>query len=521
MSEVHKSFTSYPTFILDTNGELCDFDEEIEQWKNDVKEVTALAEWNIDYRLLEDLEKYLDSDIKSVKSNELGRILGITIPKECAQNHAVSSRFSKMVCARAINETKSWLSRYQVSNKTSKKYVSQGWLRTANSSIPYDISPKMSLSMVDKSYAFISNEPAKDGFIELRTVIGKNKRIVIFPFDTQRFPHSDKITLPDISLNENNDIRFNFTSQEFINYPDISDKYVISVDVGITNYTTVSVVNSDGEIVYSTTLSRRVHSLANKVRNANKQVASLQKKNRKEEAKYHRESNSRRKRELAILAAQEIADIAYSWDNAVVVFEDLSWVSNTMQNGRWNRGELVKWTEHYAHQNGSLIFKVSARNTSQTCHKCDKKITFKGWHKVVCVNEHCRLFKETQDRDTNATGNIGKRFFSKKTLSKTISTRKKSKKYTGGKRKKRTPDTRESLKYPRRDRRKNSLTPKRGKKQPRCREVSDIQCSVGEHEVHNFRVTTGSGEKHTTTVTEMQHENTIGARAYPNGRLCQ
>ena len=49
MSEVHKSFTSYPTFILDTNGELCDFDEEIEQWKNDVKEVTSLAEWNIDY----------------------------------------------------------------------------------------------------------------------------------------------------------------------------------------------------------------------------------------------------------------------------------------------------------------------------------------------------------------------------------------------------------------------------------------------------------------------------------------
>ena len=43
-----------------------------------------------------------------------------------------------------------------------------------------------------------------------------------------------------------------------------------------------------------------------------------------DEARFHREAASRKKRELAILAAQEIAYLSYVWENAVVAVEDLS-----------------------------------------------------------------------------------------------------------------------------------------------------------------------------------------------------
>lgn len=62
-----------------------------------------------------------------------------------------------------------------------------------------------------------------------------------------------------------------------------------------------------------------------------------------DEAQLHREAALRKKRELAILAAQEIADLSHQWGNAVVAVEDLSWISNTMQNGRWNRSAFTQW----------------------------------------------------------------------------------------------------------------------------------------------------------------------------------
>lgn len=112
-----------------------------------------------------------------------------------------------------------------------------------------------------------------------------------------RLSKADRVTLPAISLNERGNVRFTFSAVYKYNYTPFSTDYVIGVDVGIKNYTTVSVVNrKTKEIVYSTTLSRRVHSLTNKVRNANQQVKSLQRKNKPLEAASHREANSRRKK---------------------------------------------------------------------------------------------------------------------------------------------------------------------------------------------------------------------------------
>lgn len=518
MGDIVKTFTSFPTAILTTDGELCNMDTELEIWKNDVREVAELAEWNIDYQLKSDVESFLDAG-HTAKSNEIGRILGITIPESVKQHHAVASRFVRMVRARAINEVKSWSARSKVVDKSSDKYVSQGWKRTANSEIPSGLQPKMSLSMASAPHSAINNNPLEDGFIEMHTVIGLNKRIVVFPFNKERFPHTDKVTLPDISIDENNQIKFNFTSFESQIYLDLSTDYVVTVDVGVTNYATVSVVNKNGDIVYSTTLSQRVHSLCNKIKDVEVQVASLQRQGKKYEAGFHRRANSRRKREIAIVSAQEIAELAYIWNNAVVVVEDLGFVKNTMQYGRWNRGELCKWIEHYVNQNSSLMFKISAHNTSKVCHKCQEKVMFKGWHVAACQNKSCSMHNVEQDRDVNATGNLAARFWEKATLKKTITTRKKSKKYVGGSRESRTPQTRNSLKYPGRDRTKNAPTPKR-KTSKKVQEVKLTQCSVGEQTTHYSSVATENGAKHTSILTERQHK-TNGVKYPEKDKICQ
>lgn len=524
MSETFKSFSSYPVAILSTDGEILDLEKELAEWKNDLLEVTELAEWNIDYKLLFDLGNYLKSGKTVPKSNALGSILDISLPDEVKAEHAVYSRFERMVRARAVDEVKSWHARVEVKKKSSSQYVSQGWERTASDVKPVNIKAKMSLSTVDRPHSEIINDPLVDGAIELRTVIGLNKRIAVFPFDKARFPHAVKVTMPDVSLEKDGSLRFNFTAYETVGYPDISDKYVVSVDVGVSSYATVSVLNRSGELLYSTTLSRRVQSLLSKVKKANIQVASLRKKGKLEEAALHRKANVNRKRELAIISAQEVADLAYQWDNAVVIFEDLSWVRNTMQNGRWNRGEFVKWTQHYLNQNGSLLFKVNARDTSQLCHKCDEQVAFRGWHTAVCQNEKCSLAGHEQDRDVNATRNIAKKFFAKSTLTRTISTRRKSKKYTSQKFTSRTPAKRESLKYPGRDRTKTGATPARKRfVKKKKQEVKNTQCSVGGQKTRYFSVATDGGAKHTTSMTERQHKTYSTDNSVPvyNGRICQ
>ena len=175
----------------------------------------------------------------------------------------------------------------------------------------------------------------------------------------------------------------------------------------------------------------------------------------RDEADLHRAAASRKKRELAILAAQEIAYLSYCYGNAVVAVEDLSWISNTMQNGRWNRGAFVQWLTHYVSQNGGWVVSVNAANTSQLCHKCGSEVEHPE-HKVSQCAQ-CGVF----DRDVNAAANIAAR-----AVPKVEKARKKRAKNPKLQEKTclKTPTARRSLKYPGRDRTKNAPTSKRKKR---------------------------------------------------------
>ena len=237
------------------------------------------------------------------------------------------------------------------------------------------------------------------------------------------------------------------------------------MDVGINNYATVVVRDTKtGRIVYETTLSQRVHSLWNSVRASEQQVRDLRRKvatllhdrqarmSALDEAQLHREAASRKKRELAILAAQEVAHLSHAFDNAVVAVEDLSWIANTMQNGRWNRGALIQWLTHYVSQNGGWVVAVSPAHTSQLCYKCGAKVTHPTHEMSVCA-EH-----GVMDRDVNAAANIAARAVPR--VVKARATRAKNRKLQPQVPLK-TPAARNSLKYPGRDRTKHKPTSKR------------------------------------------------------------
>ena len=437
---------------------------------SEVRDVSAYATYIVrnDVTLGDELSR-----ATAIAPSEAGRQAGVTMPGFLAPGRAGKSRKERLFRHNVVAAYRSWQERVKAANGETTRYVSQGWKRTVNASAPSYGGDYINLGAVDKCYAAIENNPFADGEIVLKMVIQGEWYRLIFRFDNARF-REGRVTLPVVKVEDGRPV-FIFTVVTDNPVVQFAGDYTIGVDVGINNYATIVVRDTKtGQIVHTSTLSQRVHSLWNSVRASERQVRGLRKKadgllsQRRErmsaldEAQLHREAASRKKRELAILAAQEIAALSHVWGNAVVAVEDLSWVSNTMQNGRWNRGAFAQWLTHYVSQNGGWAVAVNPANTSQLCYKCGSKVTHPTHEVSVCATHGA------MDRDVNAAANIAARSVPK--VEKARRTRAKNRKLRPQGALK-TPVTRNSLRYPGRDRTKNAPTPKR-KNQPRTvREV--------------------------------------------------
>ena len=477
-NQTYKAFTARPFHVLDLNGELLDSEPIMTQLASEVRCISAYAT----FVARNDTELGIRlAQAGAVQPAEAGRRAGVNIPdalvvkgklrknkagKLVEEKVSGKSRKERIFRHRVVTEYRAWEERIKAANDESGKYISQGWKRTVNASPPSYGGDTINLGAVDNLYAVIENDPFTDREIVLKMVIWGEWYRLIFPFDNNRFPEG-KVTLPVIKVEDNQPV-FIFSVVTDNPVVQFSGDYVLGVDVGINNYATVAVINSStGRVVYETTLSQRVHSLWNSIRASEKQVKQLREKAEPivydrqgkmaalDEAQLHREAASRKKRELAILAAQEIAYLSHFWDNAVVAVEDLSWVTNTMQNGRWNRGELVKWLAHYVEQNGGWVVSVNAADTSQVCHLCGEKVKHPT-HKVSVCPEHGAM-----DRDVNAAANIAARAV--KNVEKAREKRGNNSKLQPQAPLK-TPVARRSLKYPGQDRTKSAPTPKRKRK---------------------------------------------------------
>ena len=468
-NQTYRAFVARPTHVLDLNGELLDSAPIMSQLASEIHGISSYATYvtRNDTRLEGGL-----ATAGAVQPAVAGRRAGVTMPEFLVTGKSGKSRKEWLVRYNVVTAFRSWQERINAVNGESSKYVSQGWKRTASDSAPTYGEDYINLGAVDRCYAVIENNPFVDGEITLKMVIHGQWYRLFFPFDNTRFIEG-KVTLPLIKVQDGAPV-FIFSVVTDNPIVQFSGDYTIGVDVGINDYAIVVVRNSKtGEKVQTSTLSQRVHSLWNSVRASEKQVRQLREKATQllndrpyerqaimaalDEAQLHRKAASRKKRELAIVAAQEIAYLSYCYGNAVVAVEDLSWISNTMQNGRWNRGAFVQWLTHYVSQNGGWVVSVSAANTSQVCHVCGEEVEHPE-HKVSVCAAH-----GVMDRDVNAAANIAARAVPK--VEKACKKRAKNPRLQEEAPLK-TPIARCSLKYPGRDRTKNAPTPKR-KSHPR------------------------------------------------------
>ena len=410
-NQTYRAFAARPSHVLDLNGELLDGTRVLASLASEVRDISSYATFVVrnDVELGDELAR-----VAATQPTTAGRRAGVTMPDFLVSGKSGRSRKEMLVQHRVVTEFRSWQERDKAANGESSKYVSQGWKRTVDASAPSYGEDYVNLGAVNKQYAAIENDPFTDGEIVLKMVIQGQWHRLIFDFDNERFTEG-KVALPIIKAEGGQPV-FIFTVVTDNPVVQFSGDYVIGVDVGINNYATVVVRDvKTGRIVYETTLSQRVHSLWNSVRASEQQVRDLRRKaalllcDRQarmaalDEARFHREAASRKKRELAILAAQEIAYLSHTWGNAVVAVEDLGWVANTMQNGRWNRGAFVRWLTHYVSQNGGWVVAVNPSNTSQLCHKCGARVSHPT-HEVSVCPEH-----GVMDRDVNAASNIAAR----------------------------------------------------------------------------------------------------------------
>ena len=462
-NKTYKAFLARPTYILDANGELLDNTPVLLSLASEVRDISSYSTYVVrnDVALWDELAR-----ATATSPAVAGRQAGVTMPDFLVTGKSGRSRKERLMQHNVVVSCRSWQERTKVANGESSKYVSQGWKRTADASPPSYGGDYVNLGAVDKWYAAIENNPLCDGEIVLKMVIQGAWHRLIFDFDNTRFTEG-KVTLPLIKVQDGQPLFF-FTVVTDNPVVQFSGDYTIGVDVGINNYATAIVRDvKTGRIVYETTLSQRVHSLWNSVQASERQVRRLRKKattilgdrqghmSALDEAQLHREAASRKKRELAIIAAQEIAYLSHVWDNAVVAVEDLSWVINTAQHGRWNRGTLIQWLTHYMSQNGGWVVAVNAANTSQLCHKCGAKVTHPTHEVSVCPTHGA------MGRDVNAATNIAARAVPR--VAKARVTRAKNRKLRPQQPLK-TPVARNSLKYPGRDRTKSKPTAKRKKR---------------------------------------------------------
>ena len=469
-NQTYKAFVARPSYVLNLDGELLNSAPIMAELTSEIRGISAYATYVV--RNDAKLEAGL-AQAGAVQSAVAGRRAGVTMPEFLEAGRTGRSRKEWLVRYNIVTAFRSWQERVKAVNGESTKYVSQGWKRTVSASAPSYGEAYINLGAVDRNYAVIENNPVVDGEIVLKMVIQGKWYRLIFDFDNTRFTEG-KVTLPLVKV-ENNQPVFIFTVVADNPVVQFSGGYVIGVDVGINDYATVVVRSTNtGRVVRETTLSQRVHSLWNSVRASEKQVRFLKKKADRliyqrqarmsalDEAQLHREAASRKKRELAILAAQEIADLSHQWGNAVVAVEDLSWVTNTMRNGRWNRGAFTQWLTHYVSQNGGWVVSVNPANTSQLCHICDSRVTHPT-HKASVCPTHGEI-----GRDINAAANIAARATPK--VAKARKTRTKNRRLQPQPPIK-TPPTRTSLRHPGRDRTKNAPTPKRKNHRPTPKEV--------------------------------------------------
>ena len=309
---------------------------------------------------VDNLEKLSEHD--KLKPAVAGRRMGIRF--SATGRGTGRSRFEWMVREYAVSQLRSWRERQRACMGQADKYLSIGHKHTVRQSKPASLKPRLALSATDRQYHAIRQNGSS---VELDMVV--NGRWVTFKFKApSRFLEAGvRVIAPTVTVDENDRVVFTWYVELPVERVEFSSRYVIGVDVGIMNHTTAVVRDiTTGQVVEASFMNRRVRSLENKIKRTKTQIAALHRKGRAGEVEAHRRALSNRRKELAILIGQEVADL------------------------------------------------------SRKCHQCGTMLDMTDYHHPVCVT--CRV---SWDRDENAAANIAEKLKDKERHKKACQTRKK------------------------------------------------------------------------------------------------
>ena len=395
---VSRTYPRVPYAAFDKNGGSLNLDDVLNGIRKDAELVAHYALQEMTEQNLA-LSTYFDR----LKPSGEGYMMGLHLPSEVKkQFRSGASRLEKMFQEQVVTNLRSWAARVEVMTQTSTKYVSAGWNRTAAASKPSSMQPRLALSAADKQYREMSVTP---DHIELIMVVQGKKTVLHFPTPPQLLEKGCEPGVPDIWIDKSDRVMFGFCGKTDPGRPEFSERYVVGVDVGVKNPAAYVVWDTKKkQVVERSLLGQRARSLNNKIKRTQTQITSLQKKNRPEEAVSHRDHLSNRRKELSIIIAQELADTSWNYGNAIVSFEDLSHIKNTMKHGRWFRGEVLRRTRDMVEADGGRVFKVNAAYTSRRCHVCQSDLDMNNYSEPRCTT--CGI---THHRDLNAAANIAQR----------------------------------------------------------------------------------------------------------------
>ena len=398
-STVSRTYPRRPYAAFSKDGGPLDLGEVLDGIRRDAELVAKYAAREMTEQNLA-LVTYFDR----YKLAEAGRMMGLFLPAEVKKRfRSGSSRLERMFREQVVTSLRSWAARVNAANGTYDGYVSAGWRRTVRDSKPKTLQPRLALSATDKGYH--KKIDVTSDRIALEMVVQGQWVTLHFPTPPQLLEIGCEPGVPDIWVDKNNCVMFGFHGKTNPGRPEFSSRYVVGVDVGVTNPAAYVVWDAEKkQVVGRSLLGQRARSLNNKIKRTQTQVSALQRKNRSEEAVSHREHLSNRRKELSILIAQEIADAAWRYGNALVVFEDLSHISDTMRFGRWFRGEVYRRTRDMVEADGGRVLKVNAAYTSRKCHVCQSDLDMSDYGNPVCHS--CGI---THHRDLNAAANIAQR----------------------------------------------------------------------------------------------------------------
>ena len=402
-SAVSRTYPRRPYAAFSKDGEPLDLDEILDGIRKDAELVAHYALQELTEQNLA-LVAYFDG----IKPAEAGRRMGLFLPAEVKKRfRSGASRLEMLFRERAVSTLRSWAARVNAANGTHDGYVSAGWRRTVRDSKPESLDLRLSLSATNNQYRRIHVQEDK---IILDIVVQGEWVTLHFPTPPQLLEQGCEPGVPDIWIDDQNRVMFGFHGKTNPGRPEFSSRYVVGVDVGVTNPAAYVVLDTkEKRVVERSLLGQRARSLSNKIKRGQTQVSSLKRQGKDEETVSHRQHLSNRRKELSILVAQEIADAAWRYGNAIVSFENLSHIKNTMKFGRWFRGEVFRRTRDMVEADGGRVMKVGAAYTSRRCHICQSDLDMSDYSQP-----HCNTCGITHHRDLNAAANIAQRANAKK-----------------------------------------------------------------------------------------------------------